>query len=163
MEARTNHMWEIDPRMRDRVPSSYTFGTQFEPAMHIPNRIRHASLKRLLGELHAGHERNNGQFTTKAKASLVQAILDAVLTIETTVTKVFDKDDPQDVNGLGSPDRDNILVLGEDGGRHPWSLSENQKRGEQARIAKGKRPRSVPKGRMCGKILKRGQRYYTCK
>ena len=129
----------------------------------MPRTSRSLSIQRLRTELETGHKRNNGRFTPQAKAELVQCVWKAMFEMENKGTILFDVDDPQATPDMRCPDLEHVLLVDEDGWRQPWSLSKNQKRGELVRRAQGKHWRRVPKGRMCGKTLKRGQRYYTCK
>ena len=145
----------------------YTFGTthydDFPPEVEPATTSTNPVIQRLRDELETGFKRDAGQFTTQAKASLVHTIWTALFDVESDTTQIFDTDDPQASPGMRCPHLEHALVVDEDNRRQPWSLSQNQKRGEKVRSARGSSWRKVPEGRMCGKILRRGQRYYTCK
>ena len=145
------------------MPGRITFGMFFEPATTAPKTSSNPAVQRLRTELETGHKRNRGRLSLQAKTELTKCIWSAILDAETEDNQIFDAKDPQAQPGVRGPDDQHVLEVDQDGWRQPWSLSKNQMRGDQVRKAKGKQWRKVPNGRICGKLITRGQRYYTCK
>lgn len=141
----------------------YSFGSAVVIEDQLPLNSASPLLQRLRSELTHGHTRNGGSFTPQARADIVHDIWAAIFEVETEDMQIFDVEDPLAVPGTRCPTLAQSVVKDDDGWPRPWSLSGNQRRGEQVRRKQGRSSKVVPKGRICGKVLKRGQRYYNCK
>lgn len=123
-------------------------------------------LRQLLEQIHTLH---GGHFSEGAKKDLVKLITTALLETDTIAANegqpamLYDEDDVQSSMAAAALQESDLLEQDAEGRWQPWSLKANQERGEARRQAQGRGTWTKPKGKLCGKVLRRNNRYYTCK
>lgn len=134
-----------------------------------PRLTNSSAIEKLRLHLEHGYLHHGSVFGEDAKKDLTDLVSAALLECDTVAAKegglpfLYDRDDPQSSNN-GARSRSSTLMAQDSKGHwQPWSLRSNQARGEARRRTEGRNTWQKPKGKMCGKVLKRNNRYYTCK
>ncbi|WWC63263.1 uncharacterized protein I303_105863 [Kwoniella dejecticola CBS 10117] len=145
--------------------SSASIGSQrFLSSSQHANAVPMTDPHRLLSEILAtSHTQRDGRFSNSMKAALIRNLFQCIWQKQEWIKYFLP---PSEDSELPSFNYSNDwLVSDQDTSMtKPWSLKEAQDRAEAASLAKGKGSiRKVRNGTICGKVLNRFERTFTCK
>ncbi|WRT68366.1 uncharacterized protein IL334_005342 [Kwoniella shivajii] len=132
----------------------------------IPPTEPHKALSEILANAHISRE---GKFSNSTKAALIKGLYQTIWQKQEWI-KYFlpvSSSNNHDHNDTTLPSFGNLgdwLISDENGNTKPWSMSQAQSNLENQFKDKGKQPlRKVRNGMICGKVLQRFERTFTCK
>lgn len=140
-----------------------------QPQSHVVPLGQRPAIEQLRELLNYGHVHAKGVYDMTARTAIARLLISSVMQADIIAGEplIIDKEDPE-----GNPweywsglivERGFGIVQDEDGHIVPWSIKANQARGDEVRKSRGSTWRKDPPGRFCGKIIKKGTKFFSCK